>query len=74
MMPGITIRKTIIKPRNYKQAHAPWQSWFAWRPVCLYGQWTWLKTVYRCKTNNCVNYDDWSQYKYGTIFDVLKDE
>jgi hypothetical protein len=58
----------------YKRSVSSWNPWFAWRPVHIHGQWTWLKTVYRFKTNNYVNYDDWSQYKYGTIFDVLRDE
>lgn len=52
----------------------PWTEWFAWRPVCVKGKWTWLKKVYRRSTNTYVNHDDWQQYEYGTVFDVLKNE
>ena len=48
-----------------------WCKWFAWRPVRVNGHWTWLKTVYRYKTNDYVTHDDWPRYEYGTLFDVL---
>ena len=51
----------------------PWQQWFAWRPVKIHGRRVWLKTVYRRCINTYVDYDDWSRYEYGTLFDVLKD-
>jgi hypothetical protein len=70
IMPGATVRKS----GQHKRAHAPWQSWWAWRPVQVHGRWTWLTTVYRYRTNNYVNRDDWPQYQYGTIFDVVRDE
>ena len=49
----------------------PWKKWFAWYPVVIHEKRTWLKTVYRRKINTYVDYDDWSRYEYGTIFDVL---
>ena len=52
---------------------APWEPWFAWRPVKIKGNRVWLKKVYRRKTNTYVNYDDWSRYEYGDMFDVLKE-
>jgi hypothetical protein len=58
----------------HKKVHALWEAWFAWRPVRVHDSWAWLKTVYRYKTNNYVDHDDWPQYSYGTIFDVVKDE
>jgi hypothetical protein len=64
----------VSKEKIHKKAHAPWQVWFAWHPIRVHGSWTWLKIVYRYKTNNYVNYDDWPQYKYGTIFDMIRDE
>lgn len=51
----------------------PWQQWFAWRPVKIHGKRVWLKTVYRRCINTYVDFDDWSRYEYGTVFDVLKD-
>ena len=70
IMPGITVRKT----GQHKRAHAPWRAWFAWHPVRVHGRWTWLTTVYRYRTNNYVNHDDWARYQYGTFFDVMRDE
>ncbi len=52
----------------------PWQKWFAWRPVKIRGKRVWLKTVYRRCINTYVDFDDWSRYEYGTIFDILKEE
>ena len=52
---------------------SPWEKWFAWHPVKIHGKRTWLKTIYRRKTNTYVDYDNWAKYDYGTIFDVLKD-
>lgn len=51
-----------------------WVKWFAWRPVKVNDKWTWLKMVYRReRIKGYVNHDDWTQYEYGTIFNVLKD-
>lgn len=52
---------------------APWEKWFAWRPVTVKGKRAWMKTVYRRRINTYVNYDDWARYEYGDIFDVLKE-
>jgi len=51
----------------------PWHKWFAWRPVKVHGKRVWLRNVYRRCINTYVDYDDWSRYEYGTLFDVLKD-
>ena len=53
--------------------YMPWKKWFAWYPVLVHGQRTWLRTVYRRKINTYVDMDDWARYEYGTIFDVLTD-
>ena len=49
----------------------PWTKWFAWYPVKVHGQRTWLKTVYRRKVTRYVDTDSWSIYEYGTAFDLL---
>lgn len=51
---------------------APWQPWFAWRPVKVNSQRIWMKKIFRRKINTYVDMDDWSRYEYGTIFDVIK--
>jgi hypothetical protein len=61
---------------NYNQVYRkikimPWEKWFAWYPVKVNGNYTWLKTVYRRCINTYVDMDDWSRYEYGTIFDVI---
>ena len=44
----------------------------AWYPVKVYDEWKWLTKVYRREIpKSYVNYDDWTRYEYGTIFDVL---
>jgi hypothetical protein len=49
-----------------------WEPWYAWRPVKLHtGSWAWRKDIYRLKGNTYVDYDNWSWYYYGTVFDVL---
>ena len=50
-----------------------WQLWFAWRPVKIHGKRVWGKTVYRRCINTYVDFDDWSHYEYGTLFDLLKE-
>ncbi len=50
-----------------------WEKWFAWRPVKIHGKRKWLTTVYRRSIISYVDMDDWLQYEYGTLFDVLKD-
>jgi len=52
----------------------PWTKWFAWRPVTIKGRRVWLKTVYRRCINTYVDFDDWSHYEYGDMFDILKEE
>jgi hypothetical protein len=49
----------------------PWKKWFAWYPVRVHGQRTWLKTVYRRSLLTYADMDEWERYEYGTIFDVL---
>ena len=51
--------------------YLPWKKWFAWYPVRVHGQRTWLKTVYRRKVTRYVDTDSWSIYEYGTVFDLL---
>lgn len=51
----------------------PWREWFAWRPVTLKdGTRCWFKKIYRrAYAKDYTNYDDWTRYQYGTLFDVL---
>lgn len=63
----------VVDHSGRTTAKAVWKPWWAWRPVKIRNKWAWGKTVYRRKTNTYVNHDDWAQYEYGTIFDVLKD-
>lgn len=56
-----------------KVERSPWKQWFAWRPVKIHGKRVWGKTVYRRCINTYVDFDDWSHYEYGTLFDLLKD-
>ena len=49
-----------------------WTRWFAWRPVKVHGRRRWLTMVYRREIPfTYATMDDWRQYEYGTIFDVL---
>jgi hypothetical protein len=52
----------------------PWQQWFAWYPVRVNGKKVWLERVFRRCINTYVDFDDWSRYEYGTLFDVIKGE
>jgi len=54
---------------NAPPLHTKWYPWFAWRPVRLHGQWTWLKTIYR----QYLPSPGGGIYRYGDDFDVLKD-
>ena len=56
---------------GWSEPVAPWQEWFAWRPVKVQGKCVWLKRVYRRCINTYVDFDDWKRYEYGNIFDVL---
>lgn len=56
-----------------KQEVGPWKPWFAWRPVRFKGKRVWMKKIYRRSINTYVDYDDWTRYEYGDIFDVIKD-
>lgn len=50
-----------------------WEKWRAWYPVKdIHGKWHWRKEIYRVRGNTYVDYDNWSWYYYGTVFDVLK--
>lgn len=50
----------------------PWTPWFAWYPVKIRGGKVWLRTVYRRPINTYVDFDDWTRYEYGTVFDVIR--
>ncbi len=56
-----------------KMVTDPWEKWFAWHPVRVHGKPVWLKTIYRRHVTTYVDFDDWSRYEYGTLFDVLRD-
>ena len=61
---------------NYNQVYRkieimPWEKWFAWYPVKVNSNYTWLKTVYRRCINAYADMDDWTRYEYGTLFDVI---
>jgi len=52
----------------------PWYIWFAWKPVTtISNERVWLKKIYRRKINTYVDFDDWSRYEYGNMFDILKE-
>ena len=51
-----------------------WERWFAWRPVKVHGSYTWLKTVYRRDTATYFDNNVFFRYRYGTVFDILKDD
>ena len=58
----------------YKKTETtPWKLWFAWYPIRVNDEIVWLKKVYRRCLNTYVDYDDWTIYEYGNIFDVLKE-
>ena len=56
-----------------KTEFGPYDKWFAWYPVKVHGQRTWLKTVYRRCINTYVDMEDWKRYEYGDVFDILKE-
>ena len=58
---------------QYGPYFLPWKKWFAWRPVKLKsGAWCWGKMVYRrAYEKTYLTHDDWTQYQYGTLFDVI---
>lgn len=52
----------------------PWKAWFAWRPVKIKGKYKWFKVVYRREIpKTYVDYDDWTRYEYGDLFDAIRD-
>lgn len=59
-----TIPRKVIK--------GDWEKWFAWYPVKVHSKRVWMKTVYRRWINTYVDFDDWTRYEYGTLFDVIK--
>lgn len=40
-----------------------WHKWFAWYPVCIYGDWVWFTTVYRRRTDPTRSVETF-EYKY----------
>jgi hypothetical protein len=54
------------------QANTTWELWYAWYPVKMHNKWKWLTHIYRIRIpQSYVDYDDWTHYKYGTLFDVI---
>lgn len=52
----------------------PWKEWFAWRPVTVNGKVKWMRKVFRRPLpKDYTNYDDWTRYEYGTVFDAIRD-
>ena len=52
----------------------PWEQWFAWRPVRVNGKLKWMQKVFRREIpKDYTNYDDWTYYEYGTVFDAIRD-
>ncbi len=52
----------------------PWKEWFAWRPVKVNGKTKWMQKVFRREIpKTYANYDDWTRYEYGTVFDAIRD-
>ena len=52
----------------------PWEQWFAWRPVRVNGKLKWMQRVFRREIpKDYSNYDDWTRYEYGTVFDAIRD-
>ncbi len=59
---------------NMEEIHRPWQQWFAWRPVRVNGKLKWMQKVFRRELpKDYSNYDDWTRYEYGTVFDAIRD-
>lgn len=55
-----------------KQEKGAWEKFFAYRPVKVHNKWTWMKTVYRRRTHNYVDMDNWTYWEYGDLFDIVK--
>lgn len=56
------------------KTQVPWKPWFAWRPVKVHGHRIWLKKIYRRPIpKTYVDYDNWTRYEYGDVFDVIRD-
>jgi len=51
----------------------PWHKWFAWYPVKVHDKRVWMKTVYRRRILTYADIDQWTQYEYGNVFDILKE-
>lgn len=67
MMDQAMVQVLQTKPR-------PWQQWFAWRPVRVNGKLKWMQRVFRRELpKDYSNYDDWTRYEYGTVFDAIRD-
>jgi hypothetical protein len=60
---------TIVNTTDPLPTSKSWTKWRAWYPVRVHGKWTWLKTVYRYRVIS----PGGGSYRYGTIFDVIKD-
>ena len=75
-MTGSATQHTGKQLYSYNQVYRkievlPWEQWFAWHPVKVNGKRVWLKTVYRRCINTYVDFDDWSRYEYGNLFDII---
>ena len=65
------VRRVIHTNSEFKHS---WHTWYAWRPVRLTitGRWVWMRKIYRrALYKTYATYDEWQQYEYGTILDVL---
>ena len=70
------VDKKMEEAFNAQQAEPrkPWEQWFAWRPVRVNGKFKWMKKVFRREIpKDYSNYDDWTRYEYGTVFDAIRD-
>ena len=57
-----------------EETRKPWEQWFAWRPVRVNGKLKWMQKVFRRELpKTYANYDDWTRYEYGTVFDAIRD-
>jgi hypothetical protein len=66
------ISKALLFSGMMMGNYGPWKEWFAWYPVKVDGKYEWFKTVYRRCINSYVDHEDWKNYEYGTLFDVLR--
>lgn len=73
--PLVFLNGVLQRPAEYQPTGSLWKEWYAWRPVKdIHGEWHWLEKIYRKVGNTYVDYDNWTWYYYGTLFDVLGDK